>query len=50
MLATTWVEMYHAVFIKTERIMKENEDIQMSAIKVNAMHVKHRPSTDADTH
>jgi hypothetical protein len=33
-VATTWVDMYHALFIHTEYIQRENEDLQMSAIKV----------------
>jgi hypothetical protein len=33
-VATTWVEMYHGFFVNNVDIQKENEDIQMSAIKV----------------
>jgi hypothetical protein len=33
-IATAWVEMYWAAFINSEESVAENEEMQMSAIKV----------------
>lgn len=35
LIASTWVEMYHAVFINTAYIMRENDELQMAAIKAS---------------